>query len=172
MAIISVNYCFLSKPEIMKPAYLLLVLICFSTFSFYAQEVMSFEEAKNESVYPAVEEEYKSAVHADSTKAVFVADADVSRHIQAYQQFIEKLGAFLKEKGFTWDENVRCFNRIYINANGTIDYFLYHFKTKISLEKEEKFKALVKEYIKVNKFGITARENFSQCSPVVYPKSS
>lgn len=156
----------------MKSAYLLLVLICFSTFSFYAQEVMLFEEAKEKGIYPAVEEQYKSAVHADSTKAVFVADVDVNRHIQTYQQFIQKLGVFLKEKGFKWDENVRCFNRIYINANGTIDYFLYHFKTKISLEKEEKFKTLVKAYIKANKFGITAPENFSQCSPVVYPKSS
>lgn len=156
----------------MKPAYLLFVLVCFSVFSLSAQEVMQFEKAKEKGIYPAVEEQYKSAVHADSIKAVFVADANVSRHIQAYKQFIQKLGAFLKEKGFTWDENVQCFNRIYINANGTIGYFLYHFKTQISLETEEKFKALVKAYIKANKFGITAPENFSQCSPVVYPKSS
>ncbi|GGB79982.1 hypothetical protein GCM10007424_20160 [Flavobacterium suaedae] len=131
---------------------------------------MQFEKAKEKGIYPAVEENYKSAVHADSTKAVFVTEADINKHIQTYQKFIQGLGHFLQEKGLEWEESMHCFNRIYINANGTIEYFLYQFKRDIPLEKEEKFITLVKEYIKANKFGITAPENFSQCSPVVYPK--
>ncbi|OIQ20202.1 MAG: hypothetical protein BM557_05910 [Flavobacterium sp. MedPE-SWcel] len=135
-----------------------------------AQKVMSFEEAKEKGIYPAIEDNYKSGIHADSTKAVFKEKMAVEKHIKAYQSFLQDLGVFLTEKKFYWTKRTPSFNRIYINADGTIDYFLYHFRG-IPVEKQNGFKALLEEYIKTHKFGVTAPENFSQCSPVTYSKS-
>lgn len=150
---------------------IVLFVFCIINFSCYAQQAMRFEVAKAKGIFPAVDEQYKSAIDADSSKAVFTNEADVEKHIQAYKDFLFGLGEFLEKNGFYWQDNTRCFNRIYINADGTVDYFLYQFKTKLPESKEHEFSALLEKYISENKFGITAQENFAQCSPVVYPKS-
>lgn len=147
--------------------FMYLLLILFSA-SIYSQG-MRFEDAKAKGIYPGVEQRYKSAIASDASNAVFSSDEDVDKLINSYSSFMQDLGAYLESKGFYWDVNTRCFNRIYINKGGNIDYFLYQFKTPLSAEKEAEFKKLLNAYIKESKLGITASENFSQCSPVVYP---
>lgn len=137
----------------------------------FAQQAMRFEEAKEKGIYPAIEDNYKSAVHSDMELAVFKSDEDVRRHTEAYQSFLQGLGRFLLDNNFKWEETARCFNRIYMAPDGTIRYFLYQFRTPLAAEKEKEFGRLLNLYITQNKFGVSAPENFHQCSPVVYPKT-
>lgn len=107
---------------------IIFLLFCCTVHSIsVAQQAMSFEEAKEKGIYPLVEERYKSAIHSDTSKAVFKTLNASDKHIAAYKSFLSDFGLFLNSKKFYWEDNTRCFNRIYINA--TIDYFLYHFKT-------------------------------------------
>lgn len=145
------------------------ILLFVSVLSF--GQGMSFTEAKAKGIFPKVDEVYKSAVHSEPDKAVFKTEAEADAHIKAYQEFLIGLGAFLKHNNFTWDEATRGFNRIYMKPDGTIDYFLYDFKTPLSEPKLKEFERLLNLYIKNHKFGRTAGEKFAQCSPVTYPKS-
>jgi hypothetical protein len=149
----------------------LAILLLFTTTCF-AQVAMPFKEAREKGIYPQVDSIYKSAFHStEPEKAVFKTEEAVQKHIAAYQDFLLKFGEFLNDNNFKWEESTRCFNRIYMAEDGTIDYFLYDFKTPLSEDKANEFHRLLNLYISQHKFGITAPEKFAQCSPAIYPKS-
>ena len=136
----------------------------------YAQRVIKFEEAEKYGIgVQHLDSIYKSAIHADANLAVFKTPAEKQNLKLAYSKFIQDLGGFLKENNFKWDTPTRCFNRIYMSADGTVEYFLYHFTAKdVPDEKEKQFNKLLTLFVKDHKFGITANESFAQCSPVRY----
>jgi hypothetical protein len=149
------------------------IVVCFllSSFAVFGQ-ALSFEDAKAKGIFPAVDSIYKSAIDSDANKAVFKTEEAVQKHINAYQNFLLDFGQFLLENKFEWDEDTRCFNRIYLSPEGKIDYFLYQFKTPVNAAKEKEFNRLLNLYISNHNFGITAPVKFAQCSPVTYPKSN
>jgi hypothetical protein len=88
---------------------------------------------------------------------------------QAYVKLLQDLGAFLRENGFTWGNQVRGVNRIYLKADGSIDYFLYNFpEGQVAPEKEREFKRLLGLFIQNYRFAVAAPEKFAQCSAVRY----
>lgn len=148
----------------------LAILILFTATGF-AQVGMPFKEAREIGIYPEVESIYKSAFDSSNPeKAVFKTEEEIQKHIATYKDFIQKLGEYLNDNNLKWKETTRCFNRVYMSEDGTIDYFLYDFKTPITDEKEKEFRRLLNLFISQNKFGNTAPEKFAQCSPVIYPK--
>ncbi len=119
--------------------------------------------------------DYKSALHADSTKAVFKSEQEQAQLRKAYIQLLQDLSTFLKQHDFKWDKTTKCFQRIYFNADGKIDYFIYNFKLKsvaavdlISDQHEAKFKELLSLFIKNYTFAVKAKEKFAQCSPTAF----
>ena len=44
------------------------------------------------------------------------------------QHLLKDLNLYLHEHGYSWKQPTRCFNRLYFHADGSIAYFLYHFK--------------------------------------------
>lgn len=111
---------------------------------------------------------YKSALHADSSKAVFKPGKEQDDFIEAYTNFLQDLGNYLKKNNFMWGQPTRCWNRIYFRSDGAVDYYLFSFKTEISSEKLLKFKELLRAYLTGHKINATASTGFAQCSPVVY----
>jgi len=112
---------------------------------------------------------YKSAVHTDVKLAVFKTKEDQAKLIKAYTQLLQDLGKFLKDNHFKWEVLTRGFNRIYLNANGKIDYFLYNFaKDQLTSAKEKEFSRLLNLFVKDYQFALTAQEKFAQCSSVKY----
>ena len=79
---------------------------------------------------------------------------------------LQKMGDYFKKNGLKWEKSVKCWNRIYFNSNGSIDYFVYHFKDKIPDNKENEFKRLLNNFIKYNKVSINAPEKYSLCGTV------
>ena len=110
---------------------------------------------------------YSSALHSDSSKAVFKGRE--KEFYNGYVSMLQALGVFLKKNDFSWGKTTRCFNRIYISSEGTINYFLFNFyPNQIESTKEQQFEKLVSEFIKTYQFPMKANTNFAQCSPVIY----
>ena len=135
-----------------------------------AQIALTYEQSASKGVtYQKLDSLYKSAVHADATLAVFKTSSEQAALQAAYTQFFKKLGAYLQANNFRWENPVRCFNRIYMAPNGTVEHFLFNFALgQISPQKEKQFASLLNEFVKTNTFGLTADEKFAQCSPVKY----
>ena len=159
----------------MKSFYFIL-LVVFSNALLGQNKAMTFEQAELEGTpYEQLDKLYKSAVHSDEQLAVFKSEQDQEKLRAAYAKLLEDLGAFLRKNNFAWEKPTRCFNRIYLNKNGTVDYFLYQFlpnKEKpadsLSEAKRVEFERLLNQFVKEYTFSATAKENFAQCSSVVY----
>ena len=154
----------------MKLFITLCVLV--SPLFLQAQAAMSIPEAKEKGItVEHLDSVYKSAIHSEPAKAVFKTDAEQQKLIDAYGNFLIGFGEFLSKNNFKWEDSTRGWNRIYMKPDGTVDYFLYSFKT-LPPAKEAEFNRLLNLYLKDHKFGITAPVKFAQCSPVTYPKSN
>lgn len=156
--------------------HLTIVLVALSILcsNAFAQKLgLTFQEAKKQGIsINALDSIYKSAVHVDSSKAVFKTDDAQKALYEAYVELLTDLGKFLSANNFKWDEPTRCFNRVYFSNDGTVDYFLFNFlgqpEEKPSEEKQEEFEELLNRFIKDYQFSLTADEKFAQCSPVTY----
>ena len=135
-----------------------------------AQKVMTFRDAELQGKsYQHLDSLYKSAVHSDVKLAVFKTKVEQENLQKAYVLFIQNLAGYLKQNNFKWEKQVRCFNRIYFDKRGKVDYFLYNFpKDEIAADKEKEFVRLLGLFIKDHQFSLTAKEPFAQCSPIKY----
>jgi len=152
-----------------KKLIMVLSIICFA-YNSHAQIALTFEQSARKGVpFKHLDSLYKSALHADTTLAVFKTSSEQAALQNAYAQYLKKLGAFLQANNFKWEKPVRCFNRIYMAPNGTVEHFLFQFAPgQISAEKEKQFGNLLNKFVKTNIFGIMASQKFAQCSPVKY----
>jgi len=155
----------------MKNIQLLIFTFLVSTISSNAQNTaLTFEQAELQGKsYIHLDSLYKSAVHSNEKMAVFKSEKEQLELQKAYQSLILDLAKFLSESNFKWGKTTRCFNRIYFNENGKIDYFLFNFpEGEITNEKEKEFSRLLNMFIKKKKINIKAKEKFAQCSPIKY----
>ena len=148
----------------------LIFFVLLSYFPCFAQKAMRFEvAAENQKSASHLDSIYKSAIHTNTDLATFKSEDQQKQLIEAYQNLLGKLAKYLQERNFKWGKTVRCFNRIYFDKNGTIDYFLYSFpKDEITAEQEKQFNQLLNSFILAQKIDIKANEKFAQCSPVQY----
>lgn len=137
---------------------------------------LTFQEAEKQSIgYAHLDSIYKSAVHADTALAVFKTEKEQDEMGKAYVRLLKDFGKFLSKNKFEWDRVSKCFNRIYFNTDGSIDYFLYDFLYKnvkpedqLSQDKQMEFNRLLNLFIQDYKISLTAETKFAQCSPVTY----
>ena len=159
----------------MRILKLFLILLFFNNLHSQSK-VFSVEEAQKIGInIEKLDLEYKSAVHIDSTKAVFRTEAQQQKLQESYIKLLQDFGSFLNKNNFKWESKTKCFQRIYFAPNGKIDYFIYNFKLKnvlpenlISEEKQKEFERLLKLFIKDYTFFTSANEKFAQCSPTSY----
>ena len=159
----------------MKVLKLFLIILSFNNLHSQTK-VFTIEEAqKNGFSIEKLDLEYKSAVHSDSTKAVFKTVEEQQKLQESYTKLLQDFGSFLNKNNFKWETKTKCFQRIYFDQNGKIDYFIYNFKLKsvppenlISEEKQKEFQRLLELFVKDYSFSSTSKEKFAQCSPTSY----
>lgn len=159
----------------MRILKLFLILLFFNNLHSQSK-VFSVEEAQKIGInIEKLDLEYKSAVHIDSTKAVFRTETQQEKLQESYIKLLQDFGSFLNKNNFKWETKTKCFQRIYFASNGKIDYFIYNFKLKnvlpenlISEEKQKEFERLLELFIKDYTFTSSAKEKFAQCSPTSY----
>ncbi|GAA4057975.1 hypothetical protein [Flavobacterium chungnamense] len=115
----------------MRILKLFLILLFFNNLHSQSK-VFSVEEAQKIGInIEKLDLEYKSAVHIDSTKAVFRTEAQQQKLQESYIKLLQDFGSFLNKNNFKWESKTKCFQRIYFAPNGKIDYFIYNFKLKM-----------------------------------------
>jgi hypothetical protein len=145
---------------------LLAFTLLFSSYAF-CQKAMTFKQAAEVGIsIKDLDTMYMSGVHSDPSLKVFKKNTD--EFIESYYQMLRDFGKFLGSNDFKWETTTKCFNRIYFNKDGKVDYFLYNFNSEISEEMKIRFDELLNEFIKDYQFPMSADVPFSQCSPVTY----
>jgi hypothetical protein len=150
--------------------YIIAILLLSAALSSQAQHIAdTFQQAeKTGHSMQHLDEIYPSALHSDSTKAVFKGK-EQGQFIGAYKTMLFDLNSYLNKNGFSWDKPTRIFNRIYFQSDGSIDYYLVNLEnTGISDEKAKQFIPLLNKFVAFYKIKITASTKFAQCSPVLY----
>ncbi len=150
------------------------LFLCLTVQTFGQQLGLNFREADQHGIsVKHLDSIYKSAVHADTSLAVFKTEKEQEMMYNAYVQLLQEFGKTLTANDFSWEKPTRCFNRIYFNENGTIDYFLFNFigktaEDKPSEEKQKEFQRLLNIFIAGYQFPLTSKVKFAQCSPTTY----
>jgi hypothetical protein len=142
------------------------ILLCANV---YAQKRAStFNEAIESGIsIQKLDDLYPAALSSDSLKSVFVGKE--KEFYNGYVSLLQDLSSHLKKNNFNWGKTTRCFNRIYLNKEGQVDYFLFNFKPgELDKVKEEQFKKLLNQFIQTYQFPLQAKSAFAQCSPVSY----
>lgn len=90
---------------------------------------------------------------------------DIVQYSSAYKQLMGNLAPYLLEAGIQEDNQLRLFNRMYFNADGEVEIWLFKI---LEGDKQQggKIKDAFENFAKKEKFSLSASENFSQCSPV------
>lgn len=154
----------------MKISFLSLFLTFLSLLVFGQQKATTFQKAIDSGIsINVLDSLYKPALSSgpDSLQAVFYGKQ--KEFYTEYVNLLKALSKHLKANNFSWGKNTRCFNRIYFNSQGTVDYFLFNFRPgELTAEKEQQFEKLLATFIKDYKFPLPAKSKFAQCSPVTY----
>lgn len=112
-----------------------------------------------------LDKEYQRALLSNPEPALF--NGQEEEFIEAYKSMLTELAVFLKENEFRWEKKSHCFTRIYLSAEGKIEYLFYSFRAgEISPEKEQKFKERLGGFFKHYQFPLSASSKFAQFSPV------
>lgn len=157
----------------LKYNFLFLFSLLFSCQSVSQNRGITFQNAVKQGIsFEHLDSIYTSAIHADSSLAVFKTEIEEEELLQAYTKLLQDFGKFLSANNFKWEKPTKCFNRIYFSADGTIDYFLYNFlgssENKPNEENQKEFDRLLNVFISDYKISITADKKFAQCSPTTY----
>jgi len=151
----------------MKNAFFLIFFVA-SIPDFAQQFATTFQKAIDQGIFiEKLDSIYKPALSSDSLKSVFAGKE--KEFYESYVSLLKELGSFLKSNNYTWNKTTRCFNRIYLNNEGHIDYFLFNFKPgELEPDKEQQFEKLLTKFIQMYRFPLKADSKFAQCSPVTY----
>lgn len=147
-------------------SFILSTLLFILLHAASAQVAMSLQEAEKQGLdVKRLDLSYKTGIGNDSI-AVFKGQEDA--YVKAYYAMLRDLGHHLNEHNFYWGGQVRCYNRIYFAADGSVDYYLFDFDANISESRQKQFKELLSQFIVSYKFEMNGKKQFAQCSPVNY----
>jgi hypothetical protein len=158
----------------MKKANLMIIIFLTTCLQAFGQHIgLTFQDAEKQGIsIKHLDSLYRSAVHADTSLAVFKTEKEQEALQQAYGKLLQDFGKFLSENNFKWEKPTKCFNRIYFNADGTIDYFLFNFlgkkEDKPSENIEQEFQRLLNAFISDYQFSLKGKSKFAQCSPTTF----
>ncbi len=162
------------KNKTMTKTILIITILLTTCLQSFGQHLgLTFQQAEKQGISIIhLDSTYASAVHSDTSLAVFKTEKEQEALQQAYIKLLEDFSKFLSENNFKWEKPTKCFNRIYFNADGTIDYFLFNFLGKTEVKPaeniEKEFQNLLNVFISDYKFSLTAKTKFAQCSPTTY----
>jgi hypothetical protein len=161
----------------MRNRFLITAFLMYAALN--AQKVIPFAQMSSEGIRTSwLDSNYVSAVHTDTALAVFKTQNAQQEFSAAYTAFIQKLASYLNANGFEFNQEQRCFNRVYFDANGKAEYFIYSFsnkgidpKNQVADERQVEFERLVTLFLQQEKIAVQSAVPFAQCSPVVYGRS-
>ena len=83
-------------------------------YSFGQHTGLTFQDAeKKEITIQHLDSIYKSAVHVDTSLAVFKTEKEQEAMGMSYMKLLQDFGKFLSDHNYKWKKPTMCFNRIY-----------------------------------------------------------
>jgi|SRR5690554_4093911 len=146
------------------------IAFVFLNLFLFGQVGLEFNEAKRQGLVN-LDSIYVSAIHSDTTQAVFKTKKEQEQMMHAYKQMLQDFGRFLSENNFEWKKKTQGFNRVYFNEDGKVDYFLFSFGRSENVptkEEHKEFQRLLNLFIKDYQLDMIANTKFAQCSPVTF----
>jgi hypothetical protein len=161
------------KIKLTKKMYLALIMLITVHLSYGQHIALTFQETEKHGIsIQHLDSIYKNAVNSDTALAIFKTDTEQEKLQQSYTRLLKDLASFLSKNNFKWEKKTPCFNKVYFNKDGAIDYFLYFFRGNAednpSELKQKEFQRLLSLFIKDYKFALTANTKFTQCGGAVY----
>jgi len=147
-----------------------LLLLLLLSAPLCAQRCMTFQDGeKNGFTVAKLDSLYPSAMHADSTKAVFQGK-DAEKFSAAWGKFYEELFAYCNKQGLRWASPTWCFNKIYFSKDGRIEYWLFNFRKSdnIPAEVQSAYLDAIAKFSRKHKIRIKASTPFTQCGSVTF----
>jgi hypothetical protein len=149
---------------------LLLSIFCMLSFCAQAQRITTFKQAPQKAIFIAQLDSLYPPALGDSL-AIFSVDEE--QFIKAYTVFVQGFGQLLNDSNFVWPVEkvgeIRGFNRIYFNTDGSVAYWIYSLKKlELSDVQQKEFERLMLCYCQINKLQYPSKQNFVQCAPVLY----
>jgi hypothetical protein len=131
--------------------------------------VLPFHEAEKQGYkFNVLDSLYRDAINVDSTKAVFRTKANEDANYQAWVKLIQSFSSYLYKNGWTTENDVRGFIKVYFAPSGKVEMFFYNMKdASISEEQHRLFKKLIAEMLTDYNYGMQADEQFSQCGQIL-----
>ncbi len=169
---VSKIYGILKKNLINRFNLALIMLISFH-LSYGQHIALTFQDTEKQGIsIKHLDSIYKNAVNSDTALAIFKTDTEQEKLQQSYTKLLKDLGSYLSKNNFKWEKKTPCFNKVYFNNDGSIDYFLYIFRGNTednpSESKQKEFQRLLNLFIKDYKFALIAYTKFTQCGGAVY----
>lgn len=161
------------KNNLKKKFYLVLIIISIVQISYGQHIAIPFQDAEKHGIsIKHLDSIYKNAVNTDTSLAIFKTDTEQEKLQQSYTKLLKDLGNFLSKNNFKWEKKTPCFNKVYFNYDGAIDYFLYVFtgkaEDKPSDARQKEFQRLLNLFINDYKFSLKANTKFTQCGGGMY----
>lgn len=117
----------------------------------------------------ALDSLHPSVAHAPGTKGVFDSKKE-KQFEKAWGDYFSDLMQFIADNDFKWQKPTYCFNKIYFDRDGKVDYWFYNFKKTDSIpqQTQDKYLELITKFSAVNKIKISGNSNFAQCASVTF----
>ncbi len=137
-----------------------------------AQQISTFKQAPAKNIVITQLDSVYAPALGDSN-AVFAANEEV--FIQAYTKFVQGFGQLLADSNFVWPTErkgeIRGFNRVYFNADGSVAFWVYSLKKlELSDSDQIRFEHLLLCYCQKIKLKMNTpnQQKYVQCAPVLY----
>ncbi len=143
-------------------------LLFILTLTGISQTTLTMKEARAKGLIKELDKTHATAMNNDKTQAAF-PEKKKEEFLTAYKLLFYDLANYLDKNGFKFGKETACYNRIYFNSNGSINYYFYSIKPgEIEAANEVEFKKLLGEFVKTYRLKANASTNFYQTGPVKF----
>ena len=151
----------------MRKLICLTLTLMFFYSAGFGQKAMTVKEAREKGYsVSALDKKYEDALNSGSDTALF--NDESKKFMKSWQGMLQDLGSYLQDHDFVWQKQSRCFNKVYFDKDGKIDYYLYNFTPKLGEKQAKKFRKLLEGFIKDYQLSVQADKKFTQCGSSRY----
>lgn len=100
------------------------------------------------------------------------SESGYEKVLESWTELHQGIGNFLSANEFDWeveDPSIAIVHKVYFEENGEIKAYFFNVLNKsVSMEKQEEYAGLIKEFAGATKIGLTREKDFAQCGKTRY----
>src|ERR1051326_3027290 len=147
------------------------VLFMLVSSAMLSQNCMTFQDMEKNGVrMTQLDSLYPNAMKTTTFEGVFPEGKKLKKFDKAWGGFYEELMNYFSKSGLKWEKPTYCFNKIYFDADGNVQYWFFNFmkEDNIPADVQAKYLQGIKDFSKTHQIKIKAGTKFSQCASVTF----